>query len=503
AKYVLTLESKTPGKSGEIKVRGDKDFLKKLGMIKGEKDEDREKVTLIFDSKYFSSYGGEQKTEAQDGSLTVSPDGKAVGVKGVLWREYTMPVDTLMKKNTILQLGVEYTPPAAEAKEDETLPYKVEVGPDETINIKGIELHGYKVSRERPLEGKKKKNVGDNILGAGVVTYENGVRKEKIYRIAKDAKGVQEFPIGADFEGKKISKIILYCNEGEAKFSDGLISTPLDTKGLLEPKNVVAEAKDAKFKVDGVDITRSKNDGIADVIKGVTLNLKGAGDNDVTITIDNDIDSAVKKILAFIDAYNKYLEITGDLTRASKNDKPGDFEKTKNESGLFVGDMAILRLSNQLKTLISGAYPSKTDKPIRMLPQVGISTGKFNAAWESIKEGKLILDDQLLRNSIMANPEGVRDLFGSDNDGDNRVDNGFAYMFENALDPYVRPGKNIIVTKIDMEDDSIKRADDFLAREEDHMKSFEEKLRKKFSTMEKSVSSSKSQQNWMKQQMGQ
>jgi len=502
SKYVLSIESKTAGKSGEIKIRGDKDFLKKIGLIKGEKDEDREKVNLVFDAKYFASYDGETKTETQDGSLTVSPDGKAVGVKGVLWREYTMPVDTLMKKNTILQVGVDYIPPNPEAKEDESLPYKMEIGPDEIINIKGIELHNYKISRERPMDAKKKKNIGDNIVGAGVVVYDNGVRKEKLYRIPKDAKGTLEFPVGADFEGKKISKIIFYCNEGEAKFSDGMIATPLDKKGLLDPKNVISEAQDAKFKVDGVDITRGKNDGIIDVIKGVTLNLKGAGDPEVTITIDNDIDAAIKKITAFIDAYNKYLEITGDLTHAAKTAKPGDYEKMKSESGLFVGDMSIMRLTNHLKSIVGGAYPSKADKPIRMLPQVGITTGKINASWETIKEGKLLLEDEVLRNAIMVNPEGVKDLFGSDNDGDNRIDNGFAYQFENALDPYVRPGKNIITSKMDMEDVSIKRADEYIARQGDHVKSYEDKLRKKFASMEKSVSSSRSQQNWMKQQMG-
>ena len=501
SKYILTLESKTAGKSGEMKIRGDKDFLKKIGLVKGEKDEDREKVTLVFDGKYFSSYEGEMKTETQDGALSVSPDGKAVGVKGVLWREYTMPVDTLLKKNTILQLGVDYIPPNQEAKEDESLPYKIETGPDDVINIKGIELHNYKISRERPMEYKKKKPAGDDVIGAGVVVYDNGVRKEKIYRIPKGAKGVQEFPVGADFEGKKISKIIFYCNDGEAKFSDGLISTPLDKKGLLDPKNVISDAKDAKFKVDGVDITRGKNDGISDVIKGVTLNLKNAGDNEVTITIDNDIDAAIKKINAFIDAYNKYLEITGDLTKAAKSNKPGDYDKTKNDNGVFMGDMAIVRLGNQLKMIIGGAFPSKAEKPIRMLPQIGISTGKVNASWETIKEGKLVLEEEVLRNAIVANPEGVRDLFGSDNDGDNRIDNGFAYNFENALDPYVRPGKNIIASKMDMEDQSIKRADEYIAKQEDHVKSYEEKLRKKFASMEKSVSSSRTQQNWMKQQM--
>jgi flagellar hook-associated protein 2 len=500
-RHVISIESKTQGKNGEIKIRGDSEFLKKLGLVKGEKDEEKEKVSLVFDSKYFSSYSGEQKTEQQDGSLTVAPDGRSVSMKGVLWREYTLPIETEIKKNSVLQFGLEYIPVKNE-EGDDALPYKIEAGPDEITVIKGIELHGYNISRERPVEAKKKKPFADDIIGAGVVSVENGVRKEKIYKIQKDAKGIQEFPVGADFEGKKISKVVFYCNDGEAKFTDGAIAAPLDRKGLLEPKNLIADAKDAKMNVDGVEITRSKNDGISDVIKGVTLNLKGANDKeDVTITVDNDINGAIKKINIFIDAYNKYIDVTEDLTKAAKMHKPGDFGKMKGDTGLFMGDMAIIRLSNQLKTLVGGSFPSKVEKPVRTLPQIGITTGKINAQWETIKEGKLKLEETLLRDAIISNPDGVKELFGSDNDGDNRIDNGFAYSFENAIDPYVKPGKNIIATKIDLQDEQNKRADERIVRQTDHVKSYEDKLRKKFATMEKAVSSSKSQQNWMKQQM--
>jgi flagellar hook-associated protein 2 len=501
SRHVVTLESKTPGKNGEIKITGDRDFLKSIGLVKGEKDEEKDKINLVFDNKYFSAYKGDQKPESQDGSLAVSEDGKSLTMGGVLWQEYTLPVPVEVNKNTVLQLNMTYQPPKKEEGDDGTLPYKVETGPDMTTIIKGIELHGYKISRERELEQKQKKPLGDDIIGVGVAADENGSRKEKIYKIAKDSKGLQEFPIGADFEGKKISRVIFYCNDGQVKYADGSIATPLDRKGLLDPKNVIADAKDAKLKVDGVEITRNKNEGISDVIKGVTLNLKGVSESDIVITIDNDIAASVKKINAFIDAYNKYLDATESLTKTAKMGKPGDYEKLKGDSGLFVGDMMIIRLQNQMKTLVGAAFPSRVERPIKTLPQVGINTGKINAAWESIKEGKLQLEEGTLKEAIINNPEGVKDLFGSDNDGDNRIDNGFAYSMENALEPYVRPGKNLIAAKIELQDDSIKRTDEFIAKQGDHLKTYEEKLRRKFSSMEKSVSNSKSQQNWMKSQM--
>ena len=156
---------------------------------------------------------------------------------------------------------------------------------------------------------------------------------------------------------------------------------------------------------------------------------------------------------------------------------------------------------DQLKTVIGSAYPSRIEKPIHMLPQIGISTGKVNAAWDTIKEGKLQIDEDLLRKSIIENPEGVKELFGSANGADSRIDNGFGYTMEVTLDPYVRPGQNMIKTKMDQEDDSIKRKDEFIARQQDHLKNYQSKLRQKFGAMEKSVSSQKNTSNWMKQQM--
>lgn len=501
--HVITIESKTPGKNGEMKITGDKDFLKKIGLVTGEKNENSDRVNFVFDNRYFSNYSGEKKIEAQDGSLAVSSDGKSVSLGGVLWREYVLPVPADIKKESVLQLGMQYQQPKKDETDESVTPYKVETGPDRTTVIKGIELHGYKISRERTPDAKPKKPVTDDILGVGVVIDDNGARKEKFYKVKKDSKGVQEFPIGSDFEGKKISRVIFYCNDGTVTFSDGAIATPIDKKGLLDPKNTISEAKDAKLKIDGVDVTRSKNDGLSDVIKGVTLSLKGANEKEeVTITIDNDIAASVKKINAFIELYNKYLDVTNQMTKTAKMQSPGDYEKMKNDTGYFIGDMTIIRLENQLKTTVGSAFPSKVEVPIKTLPQIGISTGKINASWESIKGGKLQLDEGALREAIMNNPDGVKDLFGSDNDGDNRIDNGFAYVFENVLDPYVRPGKNIMASKIDLENEAMKRNEEYIAKQTDHIKNYEDKLRQKFSSMEKSVTQSKSQQNWMKSQMG-
>ena len=154
-----------------------------------------------------------------------------------------------------------------------------------------------------------------------------------------------------------------------------------------------------------------------------------------------------------------------------------------------------------MKTAISGAYPNIADKPIKILPHIGISTGAINAPWESIKEGKLVIEENKLYNTIRNNPEGVNEFFGSDTDGDNRIDNGFAFRIEYIIRPYTRPGKNIIVSKIDLEDSSIKSAEERIERHQEYLTKYEDRLRRKFAAMEKSISGAKAQRDWIRSQM--
>ncbi|MBN2401759.1 MAG: flagellar filament capping protein FliD [Spirochaetes bacterium] len=497
--YILTIESKTPGKKGEIILTGDKDFLKKIGMVKGERGEDQDKTKLVFDRKYFSSYSGEREVPSEDGSLDVAKDGNSIKIDGLLWRELALPISAVIKKDTVLEVNIDYQ---KEAVEEETIPFRMEIGPDEEITIKGIKLKGYNVSRIRPIEKTDDKKKDTDVTGIGIVAVDGDKRIEKIYERGKDVKGKQVLPIGNDFDGKTVSKIIFYCNDGSAKFSAANIMTPIKGTGVLEPKNIVKNAADAKIELDGIEIVRDRNNNLNDIIKGVDLTLKRSSDDPVILKIEPDLDKAVDKIKNFVKAYNDYLDLNVKLTKTAKINKPDNYGKSKREIGLFVGDMTILRLENTLKTAVGEAYPSRSENPIKILVQTGISTGAINANWESIKEGKLVIDEDKLRSTIDNNAEGITEFFGSDTDGDNRIDNGMAYRIESYLRPYLMSGRSVLAAKIDVENEAIKSTDDRIDRHKDHLKKYEEKLRTKFASMERSITESKSQGNWLKMNLG-
>jgi flagellar hook-associated protein 2 len=154
-----------------------------------------------------------------------------------------------------------------------------------------------------------------------------------------------------------------------------------------------------------------------------------------------------------------------------------------------------------VKSTVASAYPSKAEEPVRVITQMGISTGAVNTAWETIKAGKLVVDEGKLNEVVLANPEGVRDFFGSDTDGDAIIDNGMAYQLTNVLKPFIMAGKNILQAKIDFESYAIENNNERIERQNEHLKRYEDKLRRKFAAMEKSISGTKSQGDWLNNQM--
>jgi flagellar hook-associated protein 2 len=498
--FTLTLESKIPGTKGEILISGDKSTLNSIGLIKGEKGSDPKKVELVYDQKYFTGYTGSEKTAEQNGKLFVEKEGRGVKLTGTLWREYVMPMGLDIKENSTLEFEFAYAEKRTPA--EEALPFRIEIGPEEKTVIKGIELQGYNVPRIRPLEDKKEKDQFTTLTGVGVISGANGNRLEKIYSIDAKSKGKQEIPIGRDFKDRKIEKIIFYCNEGDASFSNTAILTPEKGTGYFEPKNVISKSKNARITVNGIDIVRDKNTGISDAVKGITLNLKRASEHPVTLTVEADAKKAIDKIKKFIESYNAYLDYTSELTFVERVSKSGPSSRSTPKTGLFLGDMTILRLENTIKTAVNSAYPSKSEEPIKILQQLGITTGALNAEWDTIKTGKLTLDEDKFTTVLVANPDGVKEFFGSDTDGDTRIDNGFAYKLQQILKPYTMSGKNILQAKIDYEIDAIKLSDDRISKHQNHLVQYEDKLRRKFSAMERAISGTKAQGNWLKQNMG-
>ncbi|MEN8259177.1 MAG: flagellar filament capping protein FliD [Pseudomonadota bacterium] len=164
--------------------------------------------------------------------------------------------------------------------------------------------------------------------------------------------------------------------------------------GLGSGKNLIetVAAKDAKIEVDGLTITRPNNT-VTGVIEGVTLNLKKEDSAlTVALSVTKNSEAIKTKINDFVDAFNKFKEVVGDLTR---------FDSETRVSGELLGDAALRGIENQIRRIIANTVPGVTGA-FQSLGSIGVKTQR---------DGTLSLDSAALDKAIQTDAEGVARLF--------------------------------------------------------------------------------------------
>ena len=198
---------------------------------------------------------------------------------------------------------------------------------------------------------------------------------------------------------------------GAATVANGSPSAPIpptftDTNGLLGTLGVlqkpftlpVANAQDAKFNLDGLDVTRSSNT-VADVIPGATIKLLSGtaaapGITDLSVTQNSD--AIVQAVSAFAGAYNA---IQNFVTAQNKFTAPTNAAAgaAGNNAPLF-GNTTLNQIQDQLAQALS-AVSGKTT-----LESIGVSLDQ---------QGHLNVDSAALTSVLQANPQSVAGLFST------------------------------------------------------------------------------------------
>ncbi|HLQ72717.1 MAG TPA: flagellar filament capping protein FliD [Bacillota bacterium] len=190
----------------------------------------------------------------------------------------------------------------------------------------------------------------------------------------------------------------------------------------------VKAATDAKFTYnDGLELTSRDNNY---QLNGINLSFHDVtpDNSNARITIENDVEDAFDKIVAFVDQYNEVVEQLNasqmeekhrdfpPLTEEQKKDMSEDEIKKweeKAQSGVIRGEAAIV---NGLQSMRNAWYQSvDTGSDIKSMPQIGITT-----TTNYRDGGKLIIDEDKLRDALREDPEGVQNLFANSSDGEER-----------------------------------------------------------------------------------
>jgi flagellar hook-associated protein 2 len=131
-------------------------------------------------------------------------------------------------------------------------------------------------------------------------------------------------------------------------------------------KNVMQSARNATFTVNGLEVIRSQNSLLTDVISGVTLNLASdAEGKSATLNVVSDNTSSKNAINAFITNFNNVQTYIKSKLAVTKN---ADDTYTR---GSLSGDQSIVSLRNSLFNIVGSSDATAT--VYKSLKDIGIT----------------------------------------------------------------------------------------------------------------------------------
>ena len=247
----------------------------------------------------------------------------------------------------------------------------------------------------------------------------------------------------------------------------------------------------------------------------MTLHVHEKTEKTATVAVKQDTDTSKQALITFVGKYNEALaeinilsqnkpELVDELTYLSDDERKKETEKL----GMFLGDFSLTSIKSSLQSIESAKYAAGNSAKITMLSQIGISTsasGSYSGYSQSRLRGYLEINEKVLDSALASNLEDIKNMFGSDSDGDLIVDTGIGYRLDKELTAYVQTG-GIIALKTSNIDTKIKSSESKIAKLETQLDNKEQELKQKYASMEGSLNSLESQQstisNFSKQNSG-
>jgi len=176
------------------------------------------------------------------------------------------------------------------------------------------------------------------------------------------------------------------------------------------------QAADAEFTVDGLAL-KSPSNSVDGAIPDVTFTLVGKteADKPLTVTVGQDKSGVMANIKKFVEAYNKLITTTNQLTRVTQvgEGKPPVV-------GGLVGDATVRSLLGGVRSeLVNPA----DQEGVRVLADLGITTQK---------DGTLKIDDTKLSSALTDNFDAVGSFFTGDS--------GLMSRMDKRIDGFIQTG---------------------------------------------------------------
>ena len=284
----------------------------------------------------------------------------------------------------------------------------------------------------------------------------------------------------------------------------------VDANSLLTP-DAGKEGKNAIVKINGYETVQTSN---TFMISGMEYTIKKVTANPVMISTATDVDGILDTIVKFVDKYNEVIgKINGKLTEERFRDYPPLTDEQKEEmtekqielweekakSGLLRSDSILSSGLDQMRldlyTPVAGA-----SEEFDLLADIGITTTS-----NYLERGKLIIDEDKLREKIKENPEAIYNLFMAD--GDTYEEKGIARRLRDSLKGMMTNIKDKAGTSLSTNDQYTigKNLDDLNDRIDafnDRLVEIESRYYRQFTAMEQAIQRANQQSAYLMQFFG-
>jgi flagellar hook-associated protein 2 len=281
--------------------------------------------------------------------------------------------------------------------------------------------------------------------------------------------GVTATIVDVDVAGTQNKLVLTSTATGEAGRVQLVETTATGTAAdlnltSLNPPGATTDfsALDASLTINGLTITRSTNS-ISDAVSGVTLDLKGAGAANITVSASTS--DLSEKISTFVKAYNDVQDfIAAQYTKDSQG-RP---------TGPLAGDPTLRTVLEQLRSAV-GASSTTNGGAFTNLTQIG--TGRDGS-------GKLTLDSTVLNDKLANSPGDVQALLS----GKTASQTGLAHSIYDTYSKLSDSLTGVVQTAIKGYQDSIKSLDKSIAARLARLDTLRDVLTRQFAAADAAIS---------------
>lgn len=293
------------------------------------------------------------------------------------------------------------------------------------------------------------------------------------------------------------------------------------------------QGTDAVATVDGQTITRSSNtftvDGVKYTLNDTTTDSSGTATK-ATVSLSLDTDGIYELISDFVTDYNSLIDtINSEIDEDYDSDYPPLTDDQKDEmtddeieqweekakTGILENDSLLKGFLSDLRSIFLTSSSSSSTT----IFDIGIDTGTYD------QKGKLIIDEDALKEAIEADPDKIMNLFTQQSSSYSGLtsarklnstalttrynEEGIGYRFYDAIAKYTSTirdssgNKGLLLEKAGAEEDSsesdntlsdeIADYEDKISDEEDRLDDYEDKLYDKYTTLETYINTMNSQ----------